>query len=156
MFQNLIAHRGNIDGINPELENSPEYISEAISQGFDVEIDLRIIGGEFYLGHDSPQYKVNESYLFNDNFWIHAKNFEALSWLLGKNLKFFWHQNDDFTFTSNGYIWTYPKKELSKMSIAVMPEWGVHKNWRSCYGICTDFPKQVRDGILNLDSFVEQ
>ena len=35
----LIAHRGNISGIDSERENSPDYIDEAISQGYDVEID---------------------------------------------------------------------------------------------------------------------
>ena len=36
----LIAHRGNIDGPNPERENSPEYIEEALKAGYDVEVDV--------------------------------------------------------------------------------------------------------------------
>ena len=36
----LISHRGNLDGVNPDRENSPTYIKEAISSGFDVEIDV--------------------------------------------------------------------------------------------------------------------
>jgi glycerophosphoryl diester phosphodiesterase len=36
----LIAHRGNTEGPNPLEENKPEYIEEAIENGFDVEIDI--------------------------------------------------------------------------------------------------------------------
>ena len=36
----LISHRGNIDGPNPKLENSPEYIQLAMEKGFDVEVDV--------------------------------------------------------------------------------------------------------------------
>ena len=35
-----IAHRGNTRGPNPEKENQPEYILQAINEGFDVEIDV--------------------------------------------------------------------------------------------------------------------
>jgi glycerophosphoryl diester phosphodiesterase len=54
----LIAHRGNINGPNPLRENSIDYIEEAISEGFDVEIDLRVEDNQCYLGHDDPQYFV--------------------------------------------------------------------------------------------------
>ena len=36
----LIAHRGNIDGPNPELENSLQYIDKAIDSGYNVEVDI--------------------------------------------------------------------------------------------------------------------
>jgi hypothetical protein len=35
-----IAHRGNTRGPNPEKENHPDYILQAIREGFDVEIDV--------------------------------------------------------------------------------------------------------------------
>ena len=35
----LISHRGNIDGPQPDRENSPNYINEAIEAGYNVEID---------------------------------------------------------------------------------------------------------------------
>ena len=59
----FISHRGNLDGLNPDRENSPEYIDEAIKLGFDVEIDVRTKDGELWLGHDEPQYKVSEMWL---------------------------------------------------------------------------------------------
>ena len=41
----LIAHRGNVSGPNPEMENNPLYIDRALEKGYDVEIDIR---GSFY------------------------------------------------------------------------------------------------------------
>ena len=60
-----ISHRGNLTGKNPELENSPVYIYQAIDKGFDVEIDLRYdtLNKKLYLGHDEPQYPTTW-------FWI--------------------------------------------------------------------------------------
>jgi hypothetical protein len=49
----LISHRGNINGKQPDKENHPLYIFEAIKQGFQVEIDVWFIDGKFKLGHDN-------------------------------------------------------------------------------------------------------
>lgn len=54
----LISHRGNLNGPDSR-ENHPDYIDTAIESGYQVEIDLRF-DGNFYLGHDDPQYKVSE------------------------------------------------------------------------------------------------
>ena len=67
----LIAHRGNINGKVPELENSPDYINAAISNGYDVEVDVWFQDDEFYLGHDFPQYKTSVEYLRNNKLWCH-------------------------------------------------------------------------------------
>ena len=76
----LIAHRGNIDGPNQLEENKPEYIENAISGGFDAEIDVWYDTDEnnFYLGHDSPQYVVTQNWLelHINKLWIHCKNLE--------------------------------------------------------------------------------
>jgi hypothetical protein len=58
----LIAHRGNITGPIPSLENEPSYLSDAINEGFDVEIDLWFVNNQLYLGHDNPQYKIEYSW----------------------------------------------------------------------------------------------
>ena len=39
----LISHRGNISGPNPERENHPEYIFEALQAGYDVDIQKAVI-----------------------------------------------------------------------------------------------------------------
>ena len=52
----------------------------------------------------------------------------------------FWHQNDDLTLTSNGYFWTYPGKDLTSNSIAVLPE--ISKTYtleKKIAGICSDY-----------------
>ena len=59
----LISHRGNLNGSIAEKENSPSYIDEAIKSGFHVEIDLFAIGKTLFLGHDFPQYKIDEEFL---------------------------------------------------------------------------------------------
>jgi hypothetical protein len=55
----LISHRGNINGKNDVRENSMFYIMEALTMGFDVEIDVWYINNEWFLGHDKPQYQIN-------------------------------------------------------------------------------------------------
>ena len=73
----LISHRGNLDGVNPDRENSPSYIQEAISSGFDVEIDVHWCGNGIWLGHDGPECEVPISFLeeIKNGVWIHCKNF---------------------------------------------------------------------------------
>ncbi len=139
----LIAHRGNIYGPNPEWENNPNYIIETISKGYDVEIDVRLIDGELFLGHDEPQYKINMKFLSQicKNAWIHCKNLEALHFFLKMpEFNCFWHQNDDYTITSHGFIWAFPGKKVTNISIAVMPEYAPEFIIsKEVYGICTDY-----------------
>lgn len=134
----LISHRGNLNGPNKELENNPRYIKEALLKGFDVEIDVYLHKNKLYLGHDEPQYKIEESFLLNKKIWCHAKNIESLVLLKKIQAIYFWHQEDDYTITSNGYFWTYPGKKLVKNSICVLPERFDYKKI-NCAGICSDF-----------------
>lgn len=150
----LIAHRGNINGPNSKYENSMPYILEAINKGYDVEIDVWAFDTAFYLGHDNPRYRVDYidlCKLFN-NAWFHCKNIEAMLTLVRGNtfynhsLRFFWHQNDDIALTSNDLLWTYPGKELTPLSIAVMPETVnyTNKELSICYGICSDYVESFK------------
>ncbi len=144
-----IAHRGNLLGPNPEKENHPDYIIEAVQQGFDVEVDVWMIDGKFILGHDGPQYEVREEFILNDQFWHHAKNIQAFYRLnrLRPNylVNCFFHDTDEATLTSGGWLWTYPGKELTPDSIAVMPERVPGWDFSGVYGICTDFPIKYQD-----------
>jgi len=135
----FISHRGNINGKNESLENSPEYITQALKKGYEVEIDVWYINEMFYLGHDEPTYEIEESFLENTNFWCHAKNLESLQKMLSNSkIHCFWHQDDDYTLTSRGIIWTYPGKTLTLNSICVLPEW-VEQKEINCLGICSDY-----------------
>jgi hypothetical protein len=150
----LISHRGNIDGPNPDKENNLDYIDKAISEGYDVEIDIWHENRIIFLGHDEPQYKVSVDWLRErkDNLWFHCKDLDSLSifstlkFSTYSNWKFFWHQNDYFTLTSNNLIWTYPGHELTETSIAVLPEQANYYDWQleGCYGICSDFISQYK------------
>ena len=137
-----IAHRGNVDGPSL-LENSPGFLLDAIQKGFDIEVDIRYIKNQWYLGHDAPSYPVGDMFIdqIKTNSWLHCKNLEALERLDKNNYRFFWHQNDDFTLTSNGFIWTYPFKEVCEKSIIVdtRKNWNVNDNYKTCYGICSDY-----------------
>jgi len=138
----LISHRGNLIGPNPERENSPLYLQEALDNGFDVEVDLWFIEDKLYLGHDEPQYLISHSWLtqFLYRLWVHCKNPEAIVYLQENypQINYFWHQEDTLTLTSKKYIWVYPGKQPIKDSIAVMPE--IHNDDISqCLGICSDY-----------------
>tara|TARA_Y100000310_G_scaffold180954_1_gene180891 strand:- start:2173 stop:2592 length:420 start_codon:yes stop_codon:yes gene_type:complete len=132
----LISHRGNLNG-KSNMENRPGYIHKALGQDFDVEIDVWYIDGEFWLGHDIPQYKVSEGFLENPRLWCHAKNIEGLYQMLqNKKIHCFFHQEDDVTLTSKGYLWTYTGKQLTENSIAVLPNDEITKK---IAGVCSDF-----------------
>ena len=145
----LIAHRGNINGSEPSNENNPDYINRAIFNGYDVEVDIRLIDNKFYLGHDEPQYQVSMTWLTKrkDNLWIHCKDLKSLQNFISSpvDFNFFWHQNDDFTLTSKNYIWTYPGNPYTYRSIIVMPETHIVLDDffqifdYECFGVCSDY-----------------
>jgi hypothetical protein len=138
----LISHRGNTNGPNPIMENNPEYIEQTLKIGYDVEIDVWYKDNDFYLGHDYPKYIIDESFLENEKIWSHAKDIHSLLRMnQNKKINCFWHQNDDFTLTSKGFIWTYPDKELTNNSICVLPDRSNYslETIKKCYGICSDF-----------------
>jgi hypothetical protein len=145
----LISHRGLLDGPDQTLENRPDQILTVCNQGFDCEIDLWFVNSQLYLGHDEPQYKISHDFISNNNLWIHAKNLDALHFLSTTTFNYFWHQTDDFTLTSKGFIWTYPGKDLTDASIMVLPEMfdpslDIIKN-SVCYGVCTDYINKIKE-----------
>jgi hypothetical protein len=137
----LISHRGNLNGRIPDKENSPSYIESAIQKGFDVEIDVWYSNGNWFLGHDEPQYPININFLKNSKLWCHAKNIDALKHMLKNNIHCFWHQEDEHTLTSNGWIWAYPGSKLTEISIAVMPK---NKITENCAGVCCDYIQEYK------------
>jgi hypothetical protein len=137
----LISHRGNINGKCIERENHPNYIDEAIFLGYDVEVDVWSVDGLLFLGHDLPQYEIQQEWLLKryDKLWIHCKNTEVINWLNSvKKFNWFWHEEDTLTLTSQQFIWVYPGKQPISNSIAVMPE--IHNDTvTNCKGICSDY-----------------
>tara|TARA_B110000027_G_C16046520_1_gene267946 strand:+ start:253 stop:684 length:432 start_codon:yes stop_codon:yes gene_type:complete len=139
-----ISHRGNLTGKSEKDENNPDYLMKAIESGFDVEIDVWFKNNKFYLGHDKPSFEVGTKFLENPRFWCHAKNINALSELARINCHYFWHQEDDFTLTSKGIIWTYPGKYLTNNSVCVLPESTNVKKF-DCLGICSDLIENYKN-----------
>ena len=139
----LISHRGNLNGIQSDEENKPDYLNFAMQRGFDVEVDVRFENNKFFLGHDYSQYETNSDFLLNKKIWCHAKNHEALLALNTINAHYFWHQEDDYTITSKGFLWTYPGKKLLTSSICVLPETANYKKIE-CLGVCSDFIERYK------------
>jgi hypothetical protein len=151
---NIISHRGNINGPNPEKENRPSYIDSAIQLGYDVEVDLRYINNEFWLGHDEPQFKIDLSWMLirKNNIWYHCKDENSVLKLVNLNLdldlKFFCHQSDEFTLTSTGHLWVHNLKlNINEKCIIPLLTYNELENFtkKEVYGICTDFPIKINN-----------
>ena len=139
----LISHRGNINGKQKDKENKPSYIAEALSRGYDCEVDFWFTDNKFALGHDKPQYSITLQFIesYYRHLWIHCKNYKALSKLLeidrgGVYLNYFWHDKDDVAVTSKGYMWANPGCHIQN-SIAVLPELK-NDDLTDRLGVCSD------------------
>jgi hypothetical protein len=142
-----IAHRGNINGPIFGRENSPEYLLEAIVQGYEVEVDLWMIKEKPWFGHDEPQYAVSQTDFIkiSPKAWFHCKNLEAMEYLapLSKYLRYFWHQEDDYAIVSNGDIWTHTGRPTSKTSVVVDIDLKSKIDYDNVLGVCTDYPSRL-------------
>ena len=149
----IIAHRANINGPSSKNENQLSSIKDCLDLGYDVELDIRLLEGKLYLGHDKPQLiiTIEELGMIKNKVWVHCKNLQALSFFsqIDEEFNYFWHEEDSYTLTSKGYIWAYPGKELSPECICVMPEINYPTNNMnylrnlSISGICTDYPNLI-------------
>lgn len=156
----IISHRGNLTGPHSATENLPSSVDHAISLGLNVEIDLWVSEDKtLHLGHDHSEYEVTCSWIVDRNtwLWIHCKNMLALEYATTylTDTNYFFHQNDDYTLTSKGFVWVYPGVTTPKNSIAVLPEstdrWLSNlDDYKDLYGVCTDFPNALleRRGTL--------
>lgn len=114
---------------------------------------------DFVLGHEGgPHYGVSLDYVIEiaPYTYFHAKDLKVFNHLLHLRCipYLFFHNTDDGVLTTNGKIWTYPKKELFGNSIAVLPEtWYPDKNLEAnleamkdlnCWGVCTDWAWYAR------------
>ena len=150
MLTKIISHRGNINGPVPEKENKPSYIDCAIQLGFEVEVDIRYINNEFWLGHDEPQYKIELSWinLRKDKLWFHCKDQESSIKLIELNdgYKFFCHKSDDYVLTSTGHMWVHnlDSKISVKCIIPLLSEHDIsHYNNSTPGFVCTDFVNNI-------------
>jgi hypothetical protein len=134
-----IAHRGNT--AEKKRNNNPSLFMDLMDRKTHIEIDLWVTPLGFALGHDGPEHEIGEKFLTYPNFWIHAKNLAALLYLTKTDFNYFWHENDQFTLTSQNVIWTYPKGSASNNSIIVCTTQKDHNYYlqTTALGICSDF-----------------
>ena len=138
----IISHRGNVRGPIPDRENRPSYFDCPIGNGYDVEIDVRLIAGQLWLGHDEPQYKVEHSWLQprKEYLWIHCKNLAAAKecW----EYQSFCHTSDPYTYTSTGKIWLHDisMKIDNNVIIPMIDDIDYAPMNGQPYAICTDHP----------------
>lgn len=144
-----ISHRGNCNGLNPERENTHDYIDEAIERGYDVEIDIWLSNNTLWLGHDEPQYEVDANWLDNrkDKLWIHCKNFKAMNWFMPSDFRIFYHEKESYTIIKGtpNLIWAHELSEINwRCIIPLLSMEDINNNIKntninSCYGICSDY-----------------
>tara|TARA_B110001452_G_scaffold232567_1_gene209936 strand:+ start:175 stop:639 length:465 start_codon:yes stop_codon:yes gene_type:complete len=148
----IISHRGNISGPIPAQENSPSFIDRALSLGLDVEIDLRRVNNNFFLGHDNPDFEVSMDWLDQrkKNLWIHTKNISAFEKLLeiNNNFIFFYYTSEPIVLVSNGKIWSHQLEKISNPENCIAPLItksslleNKETNW---HGVCTDYPLIIK------------
>jgi hypothetical protein len=142
----LISHRGNLKGPIPNKENRPSYIDCAIKLGYEVEVDIRFINGEFYLGHDTPDYKISPTWIImrSESLWFHCKDIDSSHELknLNKDLKFFCHSSDPYIITSTGNLWVHDLN-MTLNENCIIPlltkKEIVENNINYVYAICSDY-----------------
>ena len=139
-----ISHRGNLEGVNSELENSIDYIDRAISKGYDVEIDLRSRNDSIWIGHNTPDYKISIGWLQErkNKLWIHVKDYGALVAIMDSGLRYFCHEQDKYTLTSNGYVWSHDltNKMNDKCIVPLLSLELVNSyKQKDFYAVCSDY-----------------
>ena len=143
-----ISHRGNLAGPSQETENTTASIENAIKAGFDCEVDVWLNHGVYYLGHDGPKDVVPLKFLldYSEVLWVHCKNIDALYELTLLDLNCFFHNVDDCTLTSKGFLWTYPGKHLTDRSVCVLPEWNYDiRGFSAAFGVCSDYVQKYKE-----------
>ena len=140
----LISHRGNINGINNALENTPDYINKALEEGFHVLVDVMLVGtNHLALGIDVPKFPLRLEFLKNNLLIARTNNLPTLDYLISNQVHCFLDEgNHPSTLTSGGLIWTTYSSQISERCIYSMPEWTVDDlskiRHMPCAGICSD------------------
>ncbi len=142
-----------MQGPNLGLENTTDYIIDAIYKNFEVEVDVWLYKNKWYLGHDEPTTPTDLNFLnkFYKKLWIHCKNLEALSFFIEHKSKYnyFWHETDRYTITSWNYMWCYPNVETTQQSIIVAFGKETYEN-KICLGICSDYIIEIKNHYANI------
>lgn len=163
----FIAHRGNILGRIPHMENTQEHLQKALDQGFDVEVDLWVTEEwmDIRTGHDEPLHSLDEKFmeLYKNRVWYHAKNFYALDFCLKEGLNAFWQHDDLYSLTTNKKIWHHstargPESKWTDLTQSVVMVMGLpelegldffQSPIFNCYAICSPCVANWKVAFLN-------
>jgi 3-deoxy-D-manno-octulosonate 8-phosphate phosphatase (KDO 8-P phosphatase) len=150
----LIAHRGNFAGQNAERENTVDYLEEALAAGYDVELDVRAMRNNIFLGHDTAIEKVPSiEWLRDSRKWVHCKDRASYD-LLSKyrDIRCFMQEKDDVDSQVGRYRWI--SSGAAKDCITYGQNMIVHESWVNdrCdhFGIYGDNVSQFKDRVTSL------
>lgn len=132
----LLSNRGNLTGPT-DYANQPDYIQEAIRQGFTVKTDLWIFPKFLLTGVDEPRYNISASLL--SQCLIEARNIPALEFLIKSGCHGFYRGGGDIIYTNKGLLLSYTK--LIRSAVMMNPDNEMFENIIECNGLCSDFIK---------------
>lgn len=148
----LISNRGNLEGPREKKENSIDYVTHALDQGYHVVVDTWIMGEQHLaLGSQLPQYSTSLDFIKNQKIICRCKTPETLQYLLDEGVHCFMDtKGANPTLTSGGLIWNNPGQAVTSRGIFTMPEW-IMEDPRTvsnlpCSGICSNFIKKISEG----------
>lgn len=118
----LIANRGNIDGVQEELENTPAYLQAALGAGYAVSCEVVVQHGAFLLPTQKGWHQLPYAMLSNPQVWFLAADAVTLDALCAVNAHAV-PATAPVALTSVHYLWCMPGAELTPRAIAVFPEY---------------------------------
>tara|TARA_R110000772_G_scaffold249530_1_gene363778 strand:- start:18401 stop:18871 length:471 start_codon:yes stop_codon:yes gene_type:complete len=143
----LISNKGNTEGSYADKENTPDYVLDALKKGYNVKIDIWLDDGQLRLYTNKPDAKISEMFLCNQYMflWIQCKNIESFQYLMMYKsfLNFFYNEIDNFSLTSQRYIWTKAQGS-DKLGVRSVIECNSAKEYakeikdQSIYGVCSN------------------
>ncbi len=136
----LIAHLGNIDGQDVELQNTPAYLQAALAQGWHVCCDVVSRHGGFALPTQRGLAPMPYSMLSHARVWCRAADPETFDALAQVGAHIVLRDTNSWSPTNHGYLWTHPDAPLTPRSIAAYPELAA-PDWlksREIAGICSN------------------
>lgn len=140
-FSNL----GNINCKNEELENTPDYILNALNHNYYVKINVIYYNDNLYLRNKFNDIKIDLSFLEKNEILIECLDFLTLNFFIMLNsnkIHYFYNNNNinNISLTSKQFIISY--KETSKYTILIDSK-NYHRDGDIdigiCLGICSNF-----------------
>lgn len=134
-----ISNRGNTNGPQRD-QNVPAHVSLMLEQGHIVCVDAWRADGEFFLGNDSPTYKVDRFFFQNERVWTRCRNTAALLDLSRfPNANCFSYDGQP-TVTSRGFAWApAATTEWNSNTVLFGNQWSRDGSLVLPYAICSDF-----------------